>query len=302
MADFDADYLDQLVDSWELRMQVANKSNGTITLYKRGVAAYREWCADVNEAPTFAKVHVMRFVVACKQDYGRSSSTAKDYLKGIKQFLAWGADEGEIQDRTAAEISPPALGRVILRAVTAESHQALLDTCDLASWIGKRDYAILKFLKASGARASELVGLELADVTVKTRRALLHGKGSKDRIVAFDPDSALALDRYLRARRSVKNSSHTQRVWLAQGGQPLTYWGLDSMLTRRADIAEIEPVNAHMWRHLWARTFLRDGGDRGNLKTLGGWATDEMVEHYTFEDKADRALEAYDKLYGNRQQ
>lgn len=300
MADFDADYLDQLVDSWELRMQVANKSKGTITLYKRGVAAYREWCTDVGDAPTFSKAHVMRFIVACKQDYGRSASTAKDYLKGIKQFLAWGADEGEIQDRTAAEISPPALGQVILRAVTAESHQALLDTCDLASWIGKRDYAILKFLKASGARASELIGLELADVTVKTRRALLHGKGSKDRIVAFDPDAALALDRYLRARRGVKNSSYTQRVWLAQGGQPLTYWGLDSMLTRRAAIAEIEPVNAHMWRHLWARTFLRDGGDRGNLKTLGGWATDEMVEHYTFEDKAERALEAYDKLYGNR--
>lgn len=302
MADFDPDYLDQLVGSWDLTMEVANKARGTRTLYKRGVAAYREWCADVGEAPTFDKAHVMRFIVACRADYTRSASTAKDYLKGIKQFVAWAVAEGELADKTAAEIPPPALGKVILPSVSIETHQALLDTCDLSSWIGKRDYAIIKFLKAAGARASELIGMELPDLTVRTRRALLHGKGSKDRLVAFDPETALAIDRYLRARRGVKHSGETKRVWLAQGGQPLTYWGLDSMLTRRAEIADVPAVNAHMWRHLWARSFLRDGGDRGNLKVLGGWRSNEMVEHYTSEDEADRALEAYDRLYGNRQQ
>jgi len=300
MADLDADYLDQLVDSWDLQMEVANKSPATRKLYRRGVAAYREWCATIGETASFDKTQVMRFIAACRGDYGRSASTTKDYLKGVKRFAAWAAQEGELTTRVG-EIPPPALGTVALPSVTLETHQALLDTCDLATWIGKRDYAILRFLKAAGARASELVGMELPDLTVKTRRALLHGKGSKDRLVAFDSETALAIDRYLRARRGVKRSGETKRVWLAQGGQPLTYWGLDSMLTRRAEIAGVPAVNAHMWRHLWARSFLRDGGDRGNLKVLGGWKSNEMVEHYTSEDEAERALEAYDRLYGNRQ-
>lgn len=302
MADFDPDYLDQLVESWDLTMQVANKSKSTRTLYRRGVAAYREWCADVEEPPAFTKAQVIRYLAACRQDYGRGASTAKDYLKGVRSFVSWAYEEGEIKVRDISEIAPPALGKTVLRPVSLDIHQALLDTCDRAGWVGKRDYAILKFLKASGARASELIGLELADVNVKTRRALLHGKGSKERWTAFDPETALALDRYVRARRGVQHASETSRLWVAQGGQPFTYSGLDSMLKRRALIADVGPVHAHMWRHLWARTFLRDGGDRGDLKVLGGWESNEMVEHYTEEGKADRALEAYDRLYGNQSQ
>lgn len=297
---FDPDYLDQLVESWDLTMQVANKSRNTRTLYRRGVAAYREWCADVGEAPTFTKVQVIRYIAACREDYGRGASTAKDYLKGVRSFVTWAYAEGEVKVRDVSEITPPALGKTVLRPVSPDIHQALLDTCNLSTWVGKRDFAILKFLKASGARASELIGLELTDVNIKTRRALLHGKGSKERWTAFDPDTALAMDRYVRARRNVRYAIETKRLWVAQGGQPFTYSGLDSMLKRRARIAEVGPVNAHMWRHLWARTFIRDGGDRGDLKVLGGWETDEMVSHYADGDAADRALEAYDRLYGNR--
>src|SRR6184192_3816817 len=141
--DFDADYLDQLIDSWDLTMQVSNKSPKTITLYRRGVAAYREWCADVGQAPTFDKAHTIRFLVACRQDYSRSASTTKDYLKGVKSFVAWAHEEGEIATRDIAEIAAPTVGRTALRPVSLESHRALLDTCDLASWIGKRDYAML---------------------------------------------------------------------------------------------------------------------------------------------------------------
>lgn len=298
MVDLDADYLDQLIDSWDLTMQVARKSPNTIAVYRYGLNAYRKWCAEIGEPPTFVKGHLVRFLAACLTDYDLSASTTKTYLKGIKGFVSWAYKEGEIDVSDLHEIEPPALGKKVVRSVPVETHQALLETCEPTSWIGKRDIAILKFLRATGSRASELLGLRLEEVTIRTRRALLHGKGNKERWTAFDPDTALALDRYLRARRSVKGAGKTDRVWLALGGQPLSYSGLDSMLTRRALMAGAGPVNAHMWRHLWARSFVKDGGDRGDLKILGGWESNEMVEHYADGDAADRALEAYDRLYG----
>lgn len=299
MADFDADYLDGLIESWRLNMQVAEMSKSTITLYVRGVTAYREWCADVGEPVTFGKDHVMQFLVACKEMYGRSKSTTKDYLKGVRQFGAWATEEGEFDAKELREIPMPNLGKTVLKHVNAEAHEAMLATCDLKTFYGKRDYAILRLLKASGARASELVGLQLADVNVKTRRAFLHGKGSKERWTAFDPETALAIDRYLRARRTFPGAG-LSALWLARGGRALSYSGVDTMLERRAKAAGVWPVHAHMWRHLWARTYLRDGGDRGDLKVLGGWTSNEMVEHYTEEENAERALEAYDRIYGNR--
>lgn len=299
MANVNGEYLDGLIGSWQLEMGVAEKSKATIALYTRGVTAYREWCVDVEEIPRFDKDQVSRFLVACKDRYKRSKSTTKDYLKGIRAFAKWATKEREFDAASMIEIPTPNLGKTVLSHVSLETHTAMLATCDLSTFIGKRDAAILKFFKATGARASELVGLQLADVNIKTRRALLHGKGSKERYVAFDSDTALALDRYLRARRYT-GAATMPAFWLSRYGRALSYSGVDTMLERRAKAAGVGPVHAHMWRHLWARTYLRDGGDRGDLKVLGGWESNEMVEHYTDEDKADRALEAYDRLYGNQ--
>jgi site-specific recombinase XerD len=228
-------------------------------------------------------------------------STRKAYLKGIRRFVSWAVKEGELPANEVASIPSPALGKTLPPSITMETHEAILATCDPKTLIGKRDIALLMMLLTSGCRASELVGLQLADVTVRTRRALVHGKGRQDRVVAYTSETALALDRYIRARRLHKASAGMSALWLSQRGAPLTYWGLDSMVERRALLAEVGPVHAHQWRHLWARTFLRDSGNRDALKLLGGWKSDEMVEHYTQVDAAERALEVYDRVYGGRQ-
>lgn len=301
MSDDGQDALDALIESWQLAMEVADYAPGTRNLYKRGVNAYREWCTDQGVSPTFDKESVQRYVVACKKDYGRKVSTSRDYLKGVRAFVAWAVEEGELASDAVKTIKPPEINdSTVLSHVQPEQHQALLDTCDQSTFIGKRDIALLRLLRASGTRASEIVGLELAELTVRSRRALIHGKGGRDRLIAYDAETALALDRYIRARRSQPRSD-LPALWLAYGGtRALSYSGFDKMLERRAEMAGVGPVHAHMWRHLWARTYLRDGGDRGDLKVLGGWKSNDMVDHYTLEDAADRALEAYDRLYGNR--
>lgn len=303
MANEEVDPLDALIESWHLAMEVAHAAAGTRNAYKRGVNAYREFCADRNIAPAFDKTSVQQYVVACTTDYNRTASTARLYLKGVRAFTAWATKEGELTADEVKEIKQPELkGTKALVHISLEQHQAMLDTCDPATFVGRRDIAMLKMLKACGVRASELIGITVNDLTLHKRRALVHGKGNKDRIVAYDADTALALDRYMRARRR-QLKKDLPSLWLIHNGtRALTYEGLDKMLERHAKTADIGAVHAHMWRHLWARTYLRDGGAANDLKVLGGWDSNDMVEHYTLEDKAERALEAYDRLYGNRQQ
>lgn len=301
MANEEVDPLDALIESWQLAMEVAQAPQSTRNTYKRGVNAYREFCADRGIPAAFDKTSVQLYIAACTKDYNRAASTARIYLKGVRAFTAWAAKEGEFATDEVKGIEQPELkGTKALVHVSLEQHQAMLDTCDATTFIGRRDIAILKMLKACGVRASELIGITVDDLTLPRRRALVHGKGSKDRIVAYDADTALSLDRYLRARRR-QPKKDLAALWLTHNGaRALTYEGLDKMLERRAATAGVGPVHAHMWRHLWARTYLRDGGAANDLKVLGGWDSNDMVEHYTFEDKAERALEAYDRLYGNR--
>jgi site-specific recombinase XerD len=303
MANDELDPLDALIESWQLEMGVAQAAAGTRSVYRRGVNAYREFCTDRNIAPAFDKTSVQLYIAACTADYGRSVSTARLYLKGVRAFAAWATKEGELAADEVKEIKQPELkGTKALVHISLEQHQAMLDTCDPTTFVGRRDTAMLMMLKACGVRASELIGITVDDLTLPRRRALVHGKGSKDRIVAFDAETALSLDRYLRARRR-QPKKDLPSLWLTHNGaRALTYEGLNKMLERHAETAGVGAVHAHMWRHLWARTYLRDGGAANDLKVLGGWDSNDMVEHYTFEDKAERALEAYDRLYGNRSQ
>ncbi len=298
------DEIDELINSWVLDLEVAKLSRATITLYERGVDAYLEYCDDYECDPTFSSDSVKLFVVAQHEGYGRTVSTAGDYLKGVKRFVAWAVENEPtaVPYSGVDRIPKPALGERIMPAVTEEEHEALLATCDLSTWIGKRDRAILGTLDTSGARISELTSMTLAATDVRARRSMVRAKGDRERIVAFEQAVALDIDRYKRARRNVKGAANETALWLAQGGSPLTSSGVDTMLRRRCEMADIRIIHAHMYRHRWARRYLRKGGQRGDLKILGGWKTDQMVEHYTREDDLERALAAYDELYGSEDQ
>jgi site-specific recombinase XerD len=290
-----------LLESWRLGMEVAELSKNTILSYLRGVTSYLRWCAQTGQEPTFAKVQIQLYMVASKDECGHATSTRILYLTAIRRFVAWAVEEGEAILNEVGGVEYPTPGKTIPPALTLADHEALLATCDPKTFLGKRDAALFMMLLTSGCRASEILGIHLEDINVRARRVLVHGKGRQDRISAFTSATALAVDRYVRARKTYPSvRSGEKALWINRSGEALQYRGLDSMIGRRAARAGIEGVHAHQWRHLWAGRFLWDGGDRGALKLLGGWKSDAMVEHYTQRNAAELALKAYDELYGNR--
>lgn len=295
------DPLGGLLESWRLSMEVAEFSRNTVDSYLRGLASYLKWCAGVAEEPIFSKVQVQRYMVASREEYGHATSTRTLYLTALRQFVAWAVGEGEPILNEVNGVEYPTGGKTLPPAITLEIHEALLATCDLKTFVGKRDAALFMMLLTSGCRASEILGVRLEDINVRSRRVLVHGKGREDRVTSFTPATALAVDRYMRARKTnTRIKASEKALWINRNGAPLLYRGLDSMIGRRSALAGVEGVHAHQWRHLWAGNFLWDGGDRGALKLLGGWKSDAMVEHYTQRNAAELALKAYDELYGNK--
>src|SRR5690606_35700320 len=67
---------------------------------------------------------------------------------------------------------------------------ALIDAPDMRSPRGRRDRALLLFLARTGARISEALGVEAADLSLDGARSqvMLHGKGRKQRIVPLAVD------------------------------------------------------------------------------------------------------------------
>jgi integrase/recombinase XerD len=147
---------------------------------------------------------------------------------------------------------------------------ALLQTPDLQTKQGRRDYALLLFLYNTGARADEAVHLAAGDITWGSSPAVrLVGKANKTRWCPIWPRTADALKQL-----SAGHVAH-DFVFLNRLDQPLTRFGLYNLVHRIAIRASqtlpslaAKRVSPHCIRHSCAVHLLRSGVD---INTIRAW-------------------------------
>lgn len=161
-----------------------------------------------------------------------------------------------------ARMSPPRLEEKLVPLLSDPGAARLLKSCIGADFAARRDLAILRLFMATGIRLAEMAGLQLDDVDLDERTAIVTGKGRRTRIVRFDPETARALDRYLRVRDRERGGRRPQ-LWLGEKGRgPLGATGIYQMLGPRAERLGIE-VHPHQFRHTFAHKWLSNGGAEG---------------------------------------
>lgn len=295
------DGLYALVPSWKLEMDAERLAKKTVELYLLGVSSLHGWCAESGRPFDLSKDTVLRYMVERGKPKGPlQPSTLASYLKGIKAFAKWCAREGEIGRNEVAAIKDPHADEVILPSVSPEQWTALTAACERDTLRGLRDRAIFGLLRDTGARASELIKITTDELDVHDQTVLLHGKGGRDRRVAFSKRTAVDVDRYIRERRKSRYAVGNKTLLLSVSGPALSYWGLRNMILRRAGLAGLPDITPHWFRRMFAGEALDHDMHPSDLKAAGGWRSYTMVEHYTREHANRRALDAQRAVFDRR--
>lgn len=135
-----------------------------------------------------------------------------------------------------------------------------------------------------------MVALTVADVDLAAGTAVVRrGKGGKGRVVPFGAQTAQAIDRYLRVRRTHRLAS-TQALWLGDRGKDFTYDGLHTSLKMRAALAGVEGFHPHLLRHAAAHRWLVAGGSESGLMGRRVDSAD-MLLRYTKAQASARAAD-----------
>jgi integrase/recombinase XerD len=157
-----------------------------------------------------------------------------------------------------------------------------------------RDRALLELMYACGLRASEAIGLELADVDFEEGLLRARGKGSKERIVPVGRQALSALRAYCRSGRPALLGARSQsRLFLNRRGGPLSRQGLYKVVQVHAGRAGLgQHMSPHTLRHTFATHLLSGGCDLRSLQEMLGHADVATTQLYTHLS-ADRVKDAY---------
>lgn len=152
----------------------------------------------------------------------------------------------------------------VLGYLTKEEMDAVLAAFDRNTISGRRNYALLLFMYNSGARVSEVVAVRCADI--RQGHVLIHGKGSKERVVPLWPDTVKCL--WALADEKNLSITPTEQLFRNSRGEPITRSGITYILdeaVKQASKTCNSPVgrniSPHTIRHTTAMNLLQSGVD-----------------------------------------
>lgn len=272
--------MESLLGSWTLHLRACRKSPKTIETYGQGVRRFLAWCAETGTEPVLDRRTVDAFVAGLL-DAGAEGTTARVRQMALRRFSAWLVDEEELDRDELLGIKPPQLDVKVLEPLTDDELVALIAACKGKGFRDRRDEAIVRTMAETIARSEETLSMTVSGTDPREGVAIIErGKGGKGRRVPFGPQTGIAIDRYLRARRSHRLAD-TDTLWLGDQGKGFGYPGLRRAMLRRAEAAGIEDFHLHRLRGTGATRWRRKGGSESGLMTLGGWTRLDMVRRYT---------------------
>ncbi|MBS1885348.1 MAG: tyrosine recombinase, partial [Actinobacteria bacterium] len=188
-----------------------------------------------------------------------------------------------IGDDPTASLAAPRRSKKLPHVLNYPEVQKLLAAPQGAEPTALRDRALLEVMYACGLRASEVIGLEMADVDLHEGFVRARGKGSKERLVPLGRQAIAAIRAYLRGGRpELLHGREEPRLFLNFRGGPLTRQGLYKIVQRHARAVGLDgKMSPHTLRHSFATHLLSNGCDLRAVQEMLGHADIATTQMYT---------------------
>ena len=266
-------------------------SPNTVDAYQSDVTLFAQWVnrQDISE-PTKVSRDVVRQYVSylTTMKFAKRSITRK--IASLRRYFGWLVRNGVVPgDPTSGVHTPSDSGR-LPKVLTSDQLGALLVSTDLEApqWRTSRDTAVIELLYGSGLRVSELCGMDINSVNVKTQAIVVMGKGAKERRVPMSEPSLDAVKIWIKFRHEVVAIDDEPALFLNTRGRRLAPRDVRRIIDSRAE----SPTHPHALRHTFATHLLDNGADLRAVQELLGHRDVATTQRYTHVSK-ERLKSAY---------
>ena len=262
-------------------------SRNTLNAYRTDLLQFGSFLAARHaDALTVGPTDVSEFLAELATGNGRppcSAATIHRKAACLRSFYKHLRREELVSEDPTAALNAPRRARKLPHVLNYAEVQHLLSTANGGEPTDLRDRALLEVMYACGLRASETIGLELADLDLTRGFLRAHGKGSKERLVPLGTKAVAAVNSYLRGGRpKLIRERPEPKLFVNFRGGGLTRQGLYKIVQKHARAAGLDgKMSPHTLRHSFATHLLAGGCDLRAVQEMLGHADVSTTQMYT---------------------
>ncbi|CAN2210389.1 XerD Site-specific recombinase XerD [Candidatus Nanopelagicaceae bacterium] len=266
-----------------------NLSAHTIRAYLGDLDSFFEHLEklDITDFSKLELSHI-RSWLANQQVKGGARTTLSRRAVSIRLFTKWATKKGYLAKDVGATLATPKGARTlpdILNVADAGLAMDALATrvAEEDGPLSKRDCAMVEVLYASGARVSELCGLDLQDIDYERNTIRVIGKGNKERTIPLGNPAMRALDAWLKeGRPSLAGDKSDRAVFLGARGKRIDQRTVRTVVYQALEALEgAVKLGPHALRHSAATHLLEGGADLRTVQEILGHASLATTQIYT---------------------
>ncbi|MCL2471652.1 MAG: tyrosine recombinase XerC [Propionibacteriaceae bacterium] len=244
-------------------------SRGVSSIAEAGVTDVRAWLASMS-------------------DDGKSRSTLQRRTSAVKGFVSWACVRGLVPTDFTRGLRSISVSKSLPATISLKEAREVMDAlasvaAEEDTAVAHRDQAMVEVLYATGARVSELCGLDL-DCLDRARGLIrVLGKGDKERSIPIGQPALIAVDRWLARRGELVTSRSGRAVFIGErlGAR------IDPRVVRRIVhhsllLSDTAPnLGPHGLRHAMATHLLEGGADLRSVQEVLGHSSITTTQIYT---------------------
>lgn len=263
-------------------MNIRHASDNTVASYLR----------DVRQFTTYLEQTDGPALEACTQEtvcayvrhltsIGKSPATVSRCVVSLKSFYGYCVSTGAVAQSPVHDIPQQKAEKRLPQILTGREVELLLEQPKCTDMKGYRDKAMLETLYATGMRVSEMIALNVSDVSLAGGFVRCVGNG-KSRIIPIYPAAIRALTAYVTdIRPNMIAEPDEQALFVNLNGGRISRQGFWKIIKHYQQTAQIDKeITPHTLRHSFAAHLLENGADLHSLQEMLGHSDISSTQVY----------------------
>ncbi len=262
-------------------INVKHASANTTVSYLRDIRKFEDWlkkggCTELAEV---SQLNIADYVAHLHQ-INSSAATVTRSIAGLRNFYAYLQSSGFLRENPVRDVHTDRGEKKLPQILTNREVELLLEQPDLSGAKGIRDKAMLEVMYATGMRVTELLNLNISDVSLDG--GFVKCTGKKVRYVPMYAGAVKALSNYLHGARQFLTSSAEEALFVNVSGERMSRQGFWKILKHYQQTAQIEKeITPHTLRHSFAVHLLENGADLRSIQEMMGHSDISSTQFYT---------------------